>query len=50
MIFNVHVDCHWEVDPEPFYQDCLYDTCSCETKVINKLVNISTIIIVIITF
>lgn len=25
--------CHWHVDPEPFYQDCLYDMCACETKV-----------------
>ncbi|KAJ8974052.1 hypothetical protein NQ317_002298, partial [Molorchus minor] len=26
-------DCHWFVDPEKFYQDCLYDMCSCEFKV-----------------
>lgn len=26
------IDCHWIVDPEPFYQDCLYDMCSCDTK------------------
>lgn len=25
--------CHWIVDPEPFYQDCLYDMCSCEFKI-----------------
>ncbi|XP_025836285.1 hemocytin [Agrilus planipennis] len=25
-------DCHWYVDPEPFYQDCMYDVCACETK------------------
>ncbi|KAJ3643777.1 hypothetical protein Zmor_026489 [Zophobas morio] len=25
--------CHWIVDPEPYYQDCLYDMCSCEFKV-----------------
>ncbi|KAG8236359.1 hypothetical protein J437_LFUL016579, partial [Ladona fulva] len=25
--------CHWLVDPEPFYQDCLYDMCSCEGKI-----------------
>ncbi|KAF7263559.1 hypothetical protein GWI33_001874, partial [Rhynchophorus ferrugineus] len=26
-------DCHWQVDPEQYYQDCLYDMCSCEYKV-----------------
>lgn len=25
-------ECHLEVDPEPYYRDCLYDMCSCETK------------------
>lgn len=25
--------CHWVVDPEPYYQDCLYDLCSCQMKV-----------------
>ncbi|EFA10333.2 hemocytin [Tribolium castaneum] len=25
--------CHWIVDPEPYYQDCLYDMCSCEFKI-----------------
>jgi hypothetical protein len=25
--------CHWEVDPEPYYQNCLYDLCSCQVKV-----------------
>lgn len=24
--------CHWMVDPEKAYQDCLYDMCSCEVK------------------
>ncbi|XP_030749920.1 hemocytin [Sitophilus oryzae] len=26
-------DCHWYVDPEQFYQDCMYDMCSCEFKI-----------------
>ncbi|KAG5886861.1 hypothetical protein JTB14_017666 [Gonioctena quinquepunctata] len=26
-------DCHWFVDPDQFYQDCLYDMCSCEFSV-----------------
>ncbi|XP_056642321.1 hemocytin [Diorhabda sublineata] len=26
-------DCHWFVDPEQFYRDCLYDMCSCEFPV-----------------
>lgn len=26
-------DCHWHVDPEPFYKDCLYDMCACEANV-----------------
>ncbi|XP_046389468.1 hemocytin isoform X2 [Ischnura elegans] len=25
--------CHWFVDPEQYYQDCMYDMCSCEGKV-----------------
>ncbi|XP_016844891.1 hemocytin [Nasonia vitripennis] len=25
--------CHWHVDPEPFYKDCLYDMCACEATV-----------------
>uniref|UniRef100_A0AAR5QHC1 Hemocytin n=1 Tax=Dendroctonus ponderosae TaxID=77166 RepID=A0AAR5QHC1_DENPD len=25
--------CHWFVDPEQFYQNCLYDMCSCEYQV-----------------
>ncbi|KDR23192.1 Hemocytin, partial [Zootermopsis nevadensis] len=25
--------CHWFVDPEPYYQDCLYDLCSCQLKI-----------------
>ncbi|CAG9836626.1 unnamed protein product [Diabrotica balteata] len=25
--------CHWFVDPEQFYKDCLYDMCSCESPV-----------------
>ncbi|XP_071530009.1 uncharacterized protein [Panulirus ornatus] len=29
---NLFAQCHLEVDPEPFYRDCLYDMCSCETK------------------
>lgn len=22
--------CHWHVDPEAFYKDCLFDMCSCK--------------------
>ncbi|KAK3857259.1 hypothetical protein Pcinc_036476, partial [Petrolisthes cinctipes] len=29
---NLFARCHLEVDPEPYYRDCLYDMCSCETK------------------
>ncbi|KAJ9596531.1 hypothetical protein L9F63_012430, partial [Diploptera punctata] len=25
--------CHWNVDPEPFYDDCLYDLCSCQLDI-----------------
>ncbi|PNF36643.1 hypothetical protein B7P43_G19101, partial [Cryptotermes secundus] len=32
--------CHWLVDPEPYYQDCLYDLCSCQTKVSQCLCSI----------
>lgn len=23
-------ECHWSVDPEPFYEDCMYDVCACK--------------------
>lgn len=26
-------ECHFYVDPEPYYKDCMFDMCSCETKV-----------------
>ncbi|XP_046603352.1 hemocytin isoform X1 [Neodiprion virginianus] len=26
-------DCHWHVDPEPYYKDCLYDMCACEIDI-----------------
>nr|XP_045582100.1 uncharacterized protein LOC123745535 [Procambarus clarkii] len=29
---NLFGACHLEVDPDPYYRDCLYDMCSCETK------------------
>uniref|UniRef100_A0A1Y1MR36 VWFD domain-containing protein n=3 Tax=Photinus pyralis TaxID=7054 RepID=A0A1Y1MR36_PHOPY len=29
---KLFADCHWEVDPETFYQECLFDVCSCELK------------------
>lgn len=25
--------CHWHVDVEPFYQNCLYDLCSCANNI-----------------
>lgn len=25
--------CHWHVDVEPFYQNCLFDLCSCATSI-----------------
>ncbi|KAG7174166.1 SCO-spondin-like 1, partial [Homarus americanus] len=30
---HVFSECHVAVDPEPYYQDCLYDLCSCETNI-----------------
>nr|XP_045582104.1 hemocytin-like isoform X3 [Procambarus clarkii] len=30
---RVFAECHLEVDPEPYYQDCLYDVCSCDSKI-----------------
>ena len=27
------VECHLTVDPESYYNDCLYDLCSCETDI-----------------
>ncbi|KAK5644463.1 hypothetical protein RI129_005763 [Pyrocoelia pectoralis] len=29
---KIFADCQWEVDPETFYQECLFDVCSCELK------------------
>lgn len=29
-------DCHWHVDPEEYYQNCMYDMCACEFKVTVK--------------
>lgn len=26
---KVFFECHWSVDVEPFYEDCLYDVCAC---------------------
>jgi hypothetical protein len=31
--FLLFLACHWRVDVEPFYQDCLFDLCSCEGKI-----------------
>lgn len=25
---NFIIECHWLADPEPFYEDCLYDVCA----------------------
>ncbi|XP_049862899.1 hemocytin [Schistocerca gregaria] len=30
---TVFADCHYTVDPQPFYEDCLYDVCSCQLDV-----------------
>lgn len=27
---EVFAGCHWSVDPEEFYEDCLYDMCACK--------------------
>lgn len=27
---TIFEECHWSVDPEPFYEDCLYDVCACK--------------------
>lgn len=24
-------ECHWFVDPEPYYEDCMYDMCACKS-------------------
>ncbi|KAK0088266.1 hypothetical protein PV326_004912 [Microctonus aethiopoides] len=26
-------NCHWHVDPQSFYDDCMYDMCACETNI-----------------
>lgn len=28
---KVFEDCHWQVDPQSFYEDCLYDVCACKS-------------------
>lgn len=30
---DLFADCHFHVDPEPFYEDCVFDMCACEGKV-----------------
>lgn len=27
---NIFDECHWLVDPLPYYEDCLYDVCACK--------------------
>lgn len=27
---KIFEECHWSVDPEPYYEDCLYDMCACK--------------------
>lgn len=27
---KIFEDCHWYVDPEPYYEDCMYDMCACK--------------------
>lgn len=27
---KVFGECHWAVDPEPYFEDCLYDMCACK--------------------
>lgn len=30
-------DCHWQVDPQSFYDDCMYDVCACKGPMENCL-------------
>ncbi|XP_015177061.1 PREDICTED: hemocytin [Polistes dominula] len=30
---DIFADCHWYVEPEVFYKDCLYDMCTCTTDI-----------------
>lgn len=30
---EIFEDCHWFVDPDQFYEDCLYDVCACKGDV-----------------
>lgn len=34
---KVFEDCHWQVDPQQFYEDCLYDVCACKSPLENCL-------------
>lgn len=27
---KIFADCHWHVDPELYYEDCMYDMCACK--------------------
>ncbi|XP_078043521.1 hemolectin [Augochlora pura] len=29
---DIFADCHWHVDPETFYKDCMFDMCSCKVN------------------
>lgn len=32
--------CHWYVDPEPYYEDCLYDMCACKGDIASCMCSI----------
>ncbi|XP_026667953.1 hemocytin isoform X2 [Ceratina calcarata] len=32
LMSDIFAGCHWHVDPETFYKDCLYDMCSCKVE------------------
>ncbi|XP_037900754.1 hemocytin [Glossina fuscipes] len=29
---DIFQDCHWTVEPEQYYEDCLYDVCACKEE------------------
>ncbi|CAD7005473.1 unnamed protein product [Ceratitis capitata] len=29
---DIFQDCHWTVEPEQYYEDCLYDVCACKDE------------------
>lgn len=37
---KIFEECHWYVDPEPYYEDCMYDMCACKDDIASCMCSI----------